>query len=126
MTDEQLLRYTRYTVFGFMLLVVLNAILSDGNIHNMVVNAYRITLAGVFIPLTAGLFWGRASNLGATLSIALGLGSWLLIEFTYPDIAFEPQFVGLGLSLLGMIVGSYLSPNPHFANKHGLADPRPA
>lgn len=125
MTDEQLLRYTRYTVFGFTLLVVINAILSDGNIHDMVVNAYRITLAGVFIPLTAGLFWRRASNLGATLSIVLGLGSWLLIEFTIPDIAFEPQFVGLALSLLGMIVGSYMSPNPHFANKHGLAQQQP-
>lgn len=125
MTDTQLLSYTRYTVFGFTLLVVLNAILSDGNIHDMVVNAYRITLAGVFIPLTAGLFWRKASNLGATLSIGLGLGTWLLVEFTMPDIAFEPQFVGLGFSLAGMIVGSYLSPNPHLANHRGIADPRP-
>ncbi|MDO8907820.1 MAG: sodium:solute symporter family protein [Pseudohongiella sp.] len=126
MSDEQLLRYTRYTVFGFTVLVVINAVLSDGNIHDMVVNAYRVTLAGVFVPLTAGLFWRRASNLGATLSIVLGLGSWLLIEFTVPDIAFEPQFVGLGLSLIGMIVGSYMSPNPHSANHRGIADPRPA
>jgi solute:Na+ symporter, SSS family len=126
MSDDQLLRYTRYTVFGFTVLVVINAILSDGNIHDMVVNAYRVTLAGVFVPLTAGLFWRKASNLGATLSIVLGLGSWLLIEFTVPDIAFEPQFVGLGLSLIGMIVGSYMSPNPHSANHRGIADPRPA
>jgi Na+/proline symporter len=126
MSDQQLLRYTRYTVFGFTLLVVINAVLSDGNIHDMVVNAYRITLAGVFVPLTAGLFWRRASNLGATLSMSLGLGSWLLVEFTLPDLAYEPQFVGLALSLIGMIAGSLLSPNPHFANPHGIADPRPA
>ncbi|MDP2380325.1 MAG: sodium:solute symporter family protein, partial [Pseudohongiella sp.] len=125
MSDTQLLTYTRYTVFGFTLLVVLNAILSDGNIHDMVVNAYRITLAGVFIPLTAGLFWRKASNLGATLSIGLGLGTWILVELTIPDIAFEPQFVGLGFSLLGMIVGSYLAPNPNSANHRGIADPRP-
>jgi Na+/proline symporter len=125
MSDTQLLTYTRYTVFGFTVLVVLNAILSDGNIHDMVVNAYRITLAGVFIPLTAGLFWRKASNLGATLSIGLGLGTWLLVEFTMPDIAFEPQFIGLGFSLAGMIVGSYLAPNPNSANHRGIADPRP-
>jgi SSS family solute:Na+ symporter len=125
MTDEQLLRYTRYTVFVFTLLVVANAVLSSSDIHAMVENAYRITLAGVFVPLTAGLFWSRASNLGATLSMALGLGSWLFLEIFIPEVPFEPQLVGLLLSLIGMIVGSYLSPNPYFANKHGLPDVRP-
>lgn len=124
MDDATLLRNTRITVFVFTILVIINAIASSGNIHHMVENAYRITLAGVFVPLTAGLFWGRASNLGCTLSIALGLGSWLLLEAVYPDIAFEPQFVGLGFSLLGMVAGSLLRPNPHAANKHGLAQPR--
>jgi SSS family solute:Na+ symporter len=89
-------------------------------------NAYRITLAGVFVPLTAGLFWGRASNLGATLSIAMGLGSWLFLEIFVPDFAFEPQLVGLVASLIGMIAGSLISPNPHSANRHGLAEPRAA
>ncbi len=126
MTDSQLLTYTRYTIFGFTTLVVFNAVLSDGDIHTMVVNAYRITLAGVFVPLTAGLFWRRASNLGATLSMIGGLGSWLLLEVLWPDIPFEPQFVGLLFSLAGMIVGSLLSPNPHAANERGLAEPRPA
>jgi solute:Na+ symporter, SSS family len=125
MTDQQLLRYTRYTVFVFTLLVVANAVLSSSDIHAMVENAYRITLAGVFVPLTAGLFWSRASNLGATLSMALGLGSWLFLEIFIPEVPFEPQLVGLLLSLIGMIVGSYLSPNPYFANKHGLPDVRP-
>lgn len=126
MTDQQLLTYTRYTVLVFTVMVVINAILSDGNIHDMVVNAYRITLAGVFVPLAAGLFWRKASNLGATLSIGLGLGSWLLVEFTIPELAYEPQFVGLAFSLVGMIVGSYLSPNPNSANHRGIAEPRPA
>ena len=126
MTDQQLLTYTRYTVLVFTVMVVINAILSDGNIHDMVVNAYRITLAGVFVPLAAGLFWRKASNLGATLSIGLGLGSWLLVEFTIPELAYEPQFIGLAFSLVGMIVGSYLSPNPNSANHRGIAEPRPA
>jgi len=125
MTDQQLLRYTRYTVFVFTLLVVANAVLSSSDIHAMVENAYRITLAGVFVPLTAGLFWSRASNLGAALSMALGLGSWLFLEIFIPEVPFEPQLIGLLLSLIGMIVGSYLSPNPYFANKHGLPDVRP-
>ena len=125
MTDRQLLTSTRWTVFVFTLVVVANAVLSSSDIHAMVENAYRITLAGVFVPLTAGLFWRRASNLGATLSMAMGLGSWLFLEIFVPDIAFEPQLIGLMASLVGMIAGSLISPNPHFANKHGIAEPRP-
>jgi len=121
MTDTQLLKYTRFTIFGFTALVVFNAILSDGNIHDMVVNAYRITLAGVFVPLTAGLFWRKASNLGATLSIAGGLGTWLVLEVLALDLMFEPQFIGLFVSIAGMVIGSLMAPNPNIANKHGLA-----
>ncbi|HBX38756.1 MAG TPA: sodium:solute symporter [Pseudohongiella sp.] len=124
MTDKQLLLYTRLTVFVFTIMVIINAAASDGNIHAMVENANRITLAGVFIPLTAGLFWRRASNFGCTLSIVLGLGSWLLLEILYPEIPFEPQFVGLAFSLAGMIYGSMVRPNPHRGNHRGLAEPR--
>lgn len=121
MSDAELLKATRVTVFFFTLLVVANATLSNESIHGMVENAYRITLAGVFVPLTAGLFWSRASNLGATLSMSLGLGSWLVLEFFFPDLPFEPQLLGLLLSFIGMVAGSIISPNPHFANRHGLA-----
>lgn len=121
MTDAQLLKSTRITVFVFTILVVANAILSNASIHAMVENAYRITLAGVFVPLTAGLFWRKASNLGALLSIGLGLGSWLLLEIFSPDLPFEPQLVGLLLSLIGMLLGSHLAPNPHIAQSRGIA-----
>lgn len=126
MTDRQLLKATRYTVAVFTVLVVFNAVLSNGNIHGMVENAYRITLAGVFVPLAAGLFWRRASNHGAAWSMVLGLGSWLLLEVFVPEVAFEPQLVGFLFSLLGMVVGSLLRPNPHIANHRGLATPQPA
>lgn len=125
MSDAELLRATRITVFVFTLLVVANATLSSESIHGMVENAYRITLAGVFVPLTAGLFWSRASNLGAALSMALGLGSWLVLEVFFADLPFEPQLLGLLLSFIGMVVGSIISPNPHFANRHGLAQVTP-
>ncbi len=121
MTDAELLKATRITVFVFTLLVVANATLSSEDIHGMVENAYRITLAGVFIPLTAGLFWRKASNLGAALSMGLGLGSWLIVEIFFPELPFEPQLIGLLLSFMGMVVGSHISPNPHVANRHGLA-----
>src|SRR5690606_26761370 len=104
-------------------LVVLNAVLSNGNIHSMVENAYRITLAGGFVPLTAGLFWRRASNHGAAWSISLGLGSWLGMEIFVPDVAFEPQLVGLLFSVVVISAGAFQRSMPILSDPGGLARP---
>jgi solute:Na+ symporter, SSS family len=111
MTDQQFLWATRLTVLVFTVIVTYYAIATDASIHHMVENAYRITLAGAFVPLAAGLFWKRASNLGAGLAITLGLTTWIVLEITGFDGPGEPQLVGLFASLLGMIIGSYMSPN---------------
>ena len=71
MSDRQLLLATRITVVVFTILVTAYAISTDATIHSMVESAYRITLAGAFVPLAAGLFWSRANNLGAGLAIGL-------------------------------------------------------
>jgi Na+/proline symporter len=122
MTDSQLLFTTRLTVFVFTLMVTAYAILTDESIHSMVENAYRITLAGAFVPLAAGLFWKRASNLGATLAIFFGLGTWLMLEISGADLLVEPQLVGVVFSLAGMIIGSLISPN-RGANTSTLQSP---
>ena len=46
----------------------------------MVENAYQITLVGAFIPLLGGLFWRRATNQGALVSIFCGIGVWLAVH----------------------------------------------
>ncbi|MDP2169908.1 MAG: sodium:solute symporter family protein [Rhodocyclaceae bacterium] len=115
MSDRQLLLATRITVVAFCGLVTLYAVSTDATIHGMVENAYRITLAGAFVPLTAGLFWSRANNLGATLSVVLGLGTWLLFELFVIEGDIQPQLFGLAASALGMLAGGLLGPrNPHW------------
>ncbi len=123
MSDRQLLLTTRITVVVFTFMVTIYAVITDASIHTMVENAYRITLAGAFVPLAAGLFWRRASNLGASLSIFFGLGVWLMLEASGAELIVEPQLIGLVFSLVGMIVGSYISPNPHRQHRHGMAPP---
>jgi Na+/pantothenate symporter len=63
--------------------------------------------------LAAGLFWKKASNLGAALAITFGLGVWLLLEFTNAELLVEPHLLGLIASIFGMVVGAYLVPNKH-------------
>ncbi|MBU3724734.1 MAG: sodium:solute symporter [Burkholderiaceae bacterium] len=111
MTDGQFLWALRITVFTFAVIVTYYAIVTNESIHSMVEHAYRITLAGAFVPLTAGLFWRRASNLGAGLAISMGLIVWLILEITGVEEPVEPQVIGLMASALGMVIGSTLSPN---------------
>jgi SSS family solute:Na+ symporter len=113
MTDRQLLWSTRVTVAVFAVLVTLYATATESSIHHMVENAYRVTLAGAFVPLAAGLFWKRANNLGATLAITFGLTTWLLLEFTQPEGDIEPQLIGLVASAIGMVIGGYLGRQTH-------------
>ena len=82
------------------------SISSNDTIHTMVENAYRVTLAGAFTPLIAGLFWKRANSSGAGLAIVLGVSSWLTLELLELNLPIEPQLIGLLLSIVGMILGS--------------------
>jgi Na+/proline symporter len=113
MSDKQFLWATRLTVFVFTSIVTYYAFVTDSRIHTMVENAYRITLAGAFVPLVAGLFWKRASNLGALLAIFFGLSVWIVLEITGIEEPVEPQLLGLIASLFGMVLGSYISPKKH-------------
>jgi Na+/proline symporter len=114
--DKQLLLAMRITILVFSSLVLTYAILTRGTpIYDLVSNAYQITLAGAFVPLTAGLYWRRATTQGAICSIAFGIGSWFLVSFAnrlqLPVIAdIDPKLaplVALVCAIIGMISGSY-------------------
>ncbi len=112
MSQKKLLWITRAVVAAFTVLVVLYSLWSlesETSIHQMVENAYKVTLACAFVPLVAGLYWKRASNLGAGLSIVLGFGCWIAMEFVAPDAALPPQFAGLIASFAGLVAGSLAS-----------------
>jgi Na+/proline symporter len=112
MSQKQLLLVTRAVVVVFAVLVVLYSLWSlesATSIHQMVENAYKVTLATAFVPLFAGLYWKRANSFGAGLSIVLGFSAWIAMEFAAPEAALPPQFVGLMAGALGMGVGSLLA-----------------
>jgi Na+/proline symporter len=108
MTDRQMLLATRFSVAGFSILVLVYALSTSESIHGMVENAYRITLAGAFVPLFAGLFWKRANDLGVMLAMVLGLGTWIGLELFVEEGMIEPHLYGLMASAAGMIVGAFV------------------
>jgi len=109
MGDHRFLWVMRATLVGFTGLVLAFALNSESSIFKMVENAYKITLAGAFVPLLAGILWNRATSQGALAAIFGGLLSWLMIEVLIGEESLvPPQLIGLGISALGMFAGSLL------------------
>jgi SSS family transporter len=133
MGDHQFLRVMRTAIVCFAAVVLGFALYSNASIFKMVENAYKVTLAGAFVPLFFGAFWKRATTQGALAAIIGGLSSWILIEVLISqggsggDYAYAlagagqlvpPQLIGLGVSIVGMVAGSLLPqwvghPLPH-------------
>ena len=105
-SDHQFLTLMRVVIVCFTVMVTGFALSTDASIYKMVENAYKVTLVGAFVPLVCGLYWKRATNLGATLAIILGLMVWIGFEVFKPDGFMPPQLAGLIASFTGMIVGS--------------------
>ena len=105
-TDHQFLKLMRIVLVGFTCMVTFFALNSDASIYKMVENAYKVTLVGAFVPLVCGLYWKRATNLGAMLAVTFGLIIWISCEFFYAEGTVPPQLAGLLASFFGMVVGS--------------------
>jgi SSS family solute:Na+ symporter len=106
--DHAFLRLMRLTLVCFAAIVLLFALNSETSIFKTVENAYKVTLAGAFVPLFFGVYWQRATTQGALAAIFGGLSSWLLIEALVDEPLVPAQLIGLGVSLLGMVAGSLM------------------
>jgi SSS family transporter len=109
MNDKQQLLAMRVTIVVFAALVLTYAVAMKGtSIYDLVSSAYQVTLVGAFVPLVLGLYWKRASTQGAILSLAAGIGTWIVF---FPQVSslgahFPAQLAGLIAAFAGMIVGS--------------------
>ncbi len=111
LSDRKLLAMTRWVVAVFAVLVTVYSLWSldrETTIHQMVENAYKVTLVLAFVPLVAGLYWRRATTRGAYLAIACGLATWLGMEWLAPEGEglLPPQFAGFLAAIVGMLIGA--------------------
>jgi solute:Na+ symporter, SSS family len=106
LSDRKFLQLMRVVLVGFTVLVTSFALSTEASIYKMVENAYKVTLVGAFVPLVCGLYWKRATNLGATMAVIMGLVIWIGFEVFYQDGLVPPQLAGLIAAFAGMIVGS--------------------
>jgi solute:Na+ symporter, SSS family len=109
LTDSEMLKIMRLSLVGFAICVLIYALNSDLSIFGMVESAYKVTLAGAFVPLVFGVFWKKSTSQGALFAIVFGIASWLLIELIWAETLLIPaQLFGLAVSMVSMILGSLL------------------
>ncbi len=107
--DHRFLWLMRMVLLAFSAVVLAFALNTEASIFKMVENAYKVTLAGAFVPLVGGILWRRATTQGALAAMFGGLASWLMVEFLIGEASpVPPQLIGLLVSALGMLAGSLL------------------
>jgi SSS family transporter len=117
--DAQLLRIMRLSVIGVAIVTCAMAIQRD-DIYELVGESSSVSLVSLFVPLIAGLYWKKASTVGAIASMLAGITVWLITLLTLPPLAAKategtnihfftsipPIIYGLGASILAMWAGS--------------------
>ncbi|SDD06321.1 transporter, SSS family [Algoriphagus faecimaris] len=105
--DRNLLWILRANVIAVAIIATIMASWKS-NIYELVAGASILMLVSLFVPLTAGLYWSKASRVGALLSMILGMLGYLLLSNL--EMAIPSHISGLIISILSMIVGSYAFP----------------
>ncbi len=118
-TDQQLLRIMRLSVVGIAIITAGMA-MSRQNIYELVSESSAFSLVSLFVPLLAGLYWKRASGVGAMAAMIGGFTAWLLSLWLLGDgepaadksfwAQIPPIFYGLAASFVGMAAGSFWKP----------------
>jgi solute:Na+ symporter, SSS family len=93
--------------------------LQGSSIESLTLWTFRIMVPATFVPTLAAFYWQRATTAGAlasSLSGALtsGLWTWLVLPELSANMQslLEPAFIGVIVSLVSMVAGSYLSRSP--------------
>lgn len=106
LSDAELLRTIRWTIVVITLICVWISTARNTNIFDLVGESSAFSLVSLFVPLTAGIYWKRATMTGCLWSMGLGLLVWLLCLWINTD--YSPMMWGLLISTLAMIIGSLL------------------
>ncbi len=114
-SDKKALLMTRASVIGFFLIIVsfvsYKYYHEEARIFEMVENAYKITLAGAFVPLAMALICKKVHTISALLSMIVGIGTWVMFEYSlgFEEIySMPPHFFGFLMAIVGFMAGQTL------------------
>ena len=108
LSDKYLLLYTRLSVI---LVAAISCYFAfdDSDIVGLVAASLSLILVCLFAPFTFGLFWKKASIIGAWSAIIIGGLTWFFC-YIY-ETRIDSTIYGFVISCLSMIIGSILHPD---------------
>ena len=106
-SDKALLKTIRWAVVIISVVCILMSISRSANIFDLVAESSAFSLVSLFVPLTAGIYWKRATLTGCLCSMTIGFGVWLFCLWLGTD--YSPMLWGLLASTIAMVAGSLLT-----------------
>ena len=110
LNDKQMLWLTRSSVLLFSGLATVMACMRT-NIYELVGESSVLSLVTLLAPLVFGVYWKRATGVGAMISIVAGFAAWVVFEFMIP-IGVHSLIPATALSVAALVIGSLLSKQP--------------
>ena len=103
--------WTRCTIPISALIAMLVA-LYVGEVYNLILDSFSILLVGLFIPLTAGIWWPRANTPGGVVSMFSGTLGWIFFMWVTPELPADVigWCVGLVMLIIVTLITSKTSP----------------
>jgi len=96
--------------------VSLSVAVSVKQIYHLMVNSWATLFVGIFVPVTAALYWKKANSVAAWFSMVLGTGTWLgvilyntgnIVEISDP-IFYRAAVYGGAVSLLSYLIVTFI------------------
>jgi Na+/proline symporter len=99
--EKGMLWWTRLSI-PISALIAMVVALYVGEVYTLLLDSFSILLVGLFIPLTAGIWWPRSNTPGALASMFGGTAAWLLFMKLTPEL--PSDVIGWCVGLLLLIV----------------------
>lgn len=96
--------------FNIVSIAIISTIMAQwkSNIYELVAGASILMLVSLFVPLVAGLYWKKASEMGALMSIVFGMIAYMGLSSI--ELPIYPHLPALFVSAVMMVVGSVIFP----------------
>lgn len=106
-SDRAFLVLTRLSVVLFSVVATVMACMRS-NIYELVGESSVLSLVSLFVPLTLGMYWRRASSAGALAGMMAGMLAWIIFEVWETE---WPSLVpATAVSLVAMVAASLIWP----------------
>ncbi len=109
-TEQQVLAAMRWSIVVLGVFALFIALYFQ-NVYQLMVKSFSILMVGLFVPMTAAIYWRRANGPGAVASIVMGVLTWLGLERinALTEVQLPAELIAAGAGLAALIAVTWLT-----------------